>query len=88
MGFWRWYFSGLKNPVHEWTVSSNYTVESRIEDRGGAMSDQVVWNISVNDTSDPVIGLTVQGVDIKEGLSLRTNERSYLMLDQEKIMFR
>ena len=68
-------FSGLKNPIHEWIVPSNYTVESRIEDRGGALSDPVVWNISVNDTSDPIIGLKVQGNDIKNGLSLRTNER-------------
>ena len=68
-------FSGLKNPIHEWILSSNYTVESRIEDRGGALSEPVIMNISVNDTSDPIIGLTVQGVDIKQGLSLRTNER-------------
>ena len=68
-------FSGLKNPIHEWILSSNYTVESRIEDRGGALSEPVIMNISVNDTSDPIVGLTVQGVDIKQGLSLRTNER-------------
>jgi PKD repeat protein len=39
------------------------------------MSDPVEWNISVNDTSNPIIGLTVQGIDITNGLSLRTNER-------------
>ncbi|MFL2978380.1 MAG: PKD domain-containing protein [Candidatus Poseidoniales archaeon] len=67
--------SGLKNPLHAWVQPGNYSVESAVVDRGGGVSLPVAWGINVSDTSAPIVGLTVQSVDIKDGLSLRTNER-------------
>ena len=67
--------SGLKNPLHAWIQAGNFSVESSVIDRGGGVSLPVTWDINVSDSSEPIVGLTVQSVDIKDGISLRTNER-------------
>ena len=67
--------STLKNPYHSYTGNGNYTVTLLITDQGQANSDIVTWDIFVNDSSDPLPEISIEGLSIGEGISLLTGQR-------------
>ncbi len=67
--------SGLKNPVHTFTESGTYTISLTITDQGGFFSETQYWNVSVNDTTEPIPEITVDNVPIIDEIILKTNQR-------------
>jgi len=68
--------SSLKNPVHAYTKEGDYVITLVVEDHGGYLSETKSWDVSVNDTSQPVPEISVDGVPIQEELIVRTNQRA------------
>ena len=46
-----------------------------VEDQGGYFSESKSWEVSVNDTSQPIPDISVDGVSILEELVVQTNQR-------------
>ena len=67
--------STLKNPYHSYTENGNYTVTLLVTDQGQGNSDIVTWDIFVNDSSDPLPEISVEGLSIGEGITLLTGQR-------------
>ena len=67
--------SGLKNPVHSYLETGEYTIVLIVKDRGGYFSEPQSWTISVSDTSVPIPVITVDGVIQDTELTLMTNQR-------------
>jgi len=67
--------SSLKNPTHPYLDAGEYEVILVVRDQGGYYSESQSWNISVNDSSDPVPEISVDGVVISDELVLLTNQR-------------
>ena len=67
--------SSLKNPVHTYTQEGDYVITLVVEDQGGYFSEPKSWEISVNDTSQPVPDISVDGLPIEEELVVQTNQR-------------
>ena len=44
-------------------------------DQGGCFSEAISWDISVNDTSNPIPEISVDGLAIQEELTVQTNQR-------------
>ena len=67
--------SSLKNPVHYFTEEGDYPITLIVRDRGGFFSEAISWEISVNDTSEPIPVISVDGFAIQEELTVQTNQR-------------
>ena len=67
--------SSLKNPVHTYTQEGDYVITLVVEDQGGYFSETKSWDVSVNDTSQPVPDISVDGLPIQEELIVQTNQR-------------
>ena len=67
--------SSLKNPVHSFTEEGDYVITLLVKDQGGYFSESRSWEISVNDTSDPIPEISVDGLAIQDELVLQTNQR-------------
>ena len=67
--------SNLKNPVHYFTEEGDYVVTLQVRDQGGFFSESISWEISVNDTSEPIPEIAVDGLAIQEELTVQTNQR-------------
>ena len=67
--------STLKNPVHQYLESGIYPVVLTVMDQGGYFSEPQTWTIVVEDTSDPIPEISVEGVVVSEELVLLTNQQ-------------
>ena len=67
--------SNLKNPIHSYLNEGIFSVTLVVEDRGGFYSESKSWNIFCNDSTAPVPEVSVEGKNISEGLTLKTNQR-------------
>ena len=67
--------SSLKNPIHSFTEEGEYVVTLIVKDQGDFFSEAISWDISVNDTSDPIPEISVDGLAIQEELTVQTNQR-------------
>ena len=67
--------SSLKNPVHSFTEEGDFVISLLVRDQGGFFSESISWEISVNDTSDPIPEISVDGLTIQDGLTVQTNQR-------------
>ena len=67
--------SSLKNPYHAYSQNGNYTVTLVVIDQGGSNSELVTWDIFVNDSTDPVPAISIEGLAIEGGISLLTGQR-------------
>jgi len=67
--------SSLKNPIHSFTEEGNYVITLLVMDQGGYFSESESWEISVNDTSEPIPEISVDGLAIQDELTVQTNQR-------------
>lgn len=67
--------SGLKNPVQSYINAGQYVVVLTIQDQGGYFSEPQSWIIDVDDTSEPIPIISVDGVVQNDELVLKTNQR-------------
>ena len=67
--------SSLKNPVHYFTEEGDYLITLIVRDQGGFFSEVISWDITVNDTSEPIPVISVDGFAIQEELTVQTNQR-------------
>ena len=67
--------SSLKNPVHSYSEEGDYVITLLVMDYGGFFSESKSWWISVNDTSEPVPEISVDGLAIVGELVVQTNQR-------------
>ncbi len=67
--------SSLKNPYHAYEENGNFTVTLSVIDQGGFISEEVSWSIFVNDSTDPVPSISIEGLVIQNGLTLLTGQR-------------
>ncbi len=67
--------SSLKNPVHSYIEEGSYVITLIVEDQGGYFSESKSWEVSVNDTSEPVPEISVDGLSIQDELTVQTNQR-------------
>ena len=67
--------SSLKNPVHPYLNPGEYEIILVVRDQGGYYSESQSWNITVNDSTEPVPEISVDGVVITDELILMTNQR-------------
>ena len=67
--------TSLKKPTHPYIAAGEYEIILVVRDQGGYYSESQSWNISVNDSSDPVPEISVDGVVISDELVLLTNQR-------------
>jgi len=67
--------SGLKNPIHSFSQQGIYNISLLVLDQGGFYSEPQFWEIEVNDTSEPVTEISVEGSTISDELVLLTNQR-------------
>ncbi len=67
--------SSLKNPVHSFTEEGAYVITLIVRDQGGFFSESLSWQISVNDTSEPIPEIAVDGLAIQQEITVQTNQR-------------
>jgi FOG: PKD repeat len=67
--------STLKNPIHQYMEPGVYPVVLTVMDQGGYFSESQTWTVVVEDTSDPVPEISVEGVVVSEELVLLTNQQ-------------
>ena len=67
--------SSLKNPVHSYSEVGDYVITLLVRDQGGYFSESISWGVSVNDTSEPIPEIAVDGLAIQDGLTVQTNQR-------------
>ncbi len=67
--------SGLKNPVHPYLNPGEYTIVLTVMDQGGYFSESQSWDVLVQDTSDPIPEISVDGVVVTDELVLLTNQQ-------------
>jgi len=67
--------SSLKNPIHSFTEEGNFIITLLVMDQGGYFSESESWTISVNDTSEPIPEISVDGLSIQDELTVQTNQR-------------
>ena len=67
--------STLKNPVHQYLEPGIYPVVLTVMDQGGYFSESQTWTVMVEDTSDPIPEISVEGVVVSEELVLLTNQQ-------------
>ena len=67
--------SSLKNPVHSFTEEGEYVITLLVRDHGGFFSETISWEIAVNDTSEPIPEISIDGLAIQEELTVQTNQR-------------
>lgn len=67
--------STLKNPVHQYLEPGTYPIVLTVMDQGGYYSEAQTWNVIVEDTSDPIPEISVEGVVVSEELILMTNQQ-------------
>ena len=67
--------STLKNPVHQYLEPGTYPVVLTVMDQGGYYSEAQTWDLVVEDTSDPIPEISVEGVVVTEELILMTNQQ-------------
>ena len=67
--------SSLKNPYHSYAQNGNYTVTLIVIDQGGSNSGVVSWDVFVNDSTDPVPTISIEGIPIEGGITLLTGQR-------------
>ena len=68
--------SNLKNPIHSYLDEGLFNVTLVVRDRGGFYSESISWRIFANDSSAPSPEVSVEGKNISEGLTLKTNQRA------------
>ena len=67
--------SSLKNPIHSYVEQGEYTISLTVVDAGGYFSEIQTWNISVNDSSNPIPDISIGGISIDDELTINTNQR-------------
>jgi len=67
--------SSLKNPVHSYSEEGVFAITLLVMDQGGFFSESKSWEISVNDTSEPIPEISVDGFSIDGELVVQTNQR-------------
>ena len=68
--------SNLKNPIHSYLDEGMFDVTLVVKDRGGFFSESTSWRIYANDSSAPIPEISVDGKNISDGLTLKTNQRA------------
>ena len=67
--------STLKNPVHQYLEPGIYPIVLTVMDQGGYFSESQTWVVDVEDTSDPIPEISVEGVVVSGELVLLTNQQ-------------
>ena len=67
--------STLKNPIHQYVEPGVYSIVLTVMDQGGYFSESQTWNLIVEDTSEPIPEISVEGVVVSEELVLLTNQQ-------------
>lgn len=67
--------SSLKNPTHSYSEEGTYEISLLVRDQGGFFSESKSWIVSVNDSSQPIPEVSVDGFAIEGELVVQTNQR-------------